>query len=576
MRRFAILVALLALVVAACAGDPSGTTEATGTTVEQDPGTEQPPAEDDPDPPAATGGTVTIGLFQEPDNLNPMFAVQTASRVVRDMTLEGLLDADPDGNYVPVLAEEVPTAENGGISEDGLTITYRLRDGVTWSDGHPLTSRDVQFTWEAIMDPGNAVTSTAGYDKIASIDTPDDQTVVITFNELFAPALSLFSIPDAVLPAHVLEGEDIGSSAFNRTPEGSGPFVVTEWNSGDSIVMDRNPNFREEGKPILDRVVFSIIPDQQVGAARIRAGEIDILWNLDESLIPEFQNVEGIDLQVTPSSNIEYLGLNLNDRDDPSAPDALFGDKQVRDALAMAIDRTPIINDLLLGMTEAATSPIGLGWAAPQGLELPAYDPEGAKALLEEAGWVDSDGDGVREKDGVPLSMEISTPAGQQVRELTEQILQQQFAEVGAELVINNVPAATLFGSWEENGKLKRGDFDIVMDTWGADLDPDAFLSILFTSEMIPSDANNGDGWNFFGIDDAELDAAIATGGSTLDLEQRKAAYRVAVERILDAGVYIPLYKRSLIDAFSSRVEGEQPNPWAQFTWNAAEWSVAG
>ncbi len=574
MRRYAILLAVLALVVAACGGAATETTEAPGATPEEPTTGTEAPADDDEE--MADGGQVTIGLFQEPDNLNPMFAVQTASRIVRDMTLEGLLDADPDGNYVPILVKEVPSVENGGISADGLIITYNLLEGVTWSDGDPLTSRDVQFTWEAILDPGNAVTSTAGYEKIVSVETPDDLTAVVTFSELFAPALSLFSIPDAILPAHVLEGEDIGVSDFNRTPEGTGPFVVTEWNSGDSIIMDRNPNFRTAGVPILDRVVFTIIPDQQVGAARIRAGEIDVLWNLDESLIPEFQAMEGVDIQVVPSSNIEYLGLNLDDRDDPSQPDALFSDKRVRDALAMAIDRTPIIDDLLLGMTEAATSPIGLGWAAPEGLELPPYDPEGAIALLEEAGWVDDDGDGVREKDGVSFSFEISTPAGQQVRELTEQILQEQFAAIGGELIINNVPAATLFGSWEENGKLKRGDFDIVMDTWGADLDPDAFLTILFTSSNIPSDANNGDGWNFFGINDAVLDEAIAAGGSTLDQAVRKDAYRVAVERILEAGVYIPLYKRSFINAFSSNVIGWSGNPWGQLAWNAEEWSLLG
>lgn len=571
-RRSLTLLAAIAVIASACSSATTETTEQPTSTVDVTGSTEPPEVTAEP----GQGGQVTIGLFQEPDNLSPLFAVQTASRVVRDLTLEGLLDADPNGNYIPVLAQEVPNVENGGISEDGLTVTYVLKDGLTWSDGHPVTSRDVQFTWEAIMDPGNAVTSTAGYDKIASVDTPDEQTVVLNFSELVASALSLFNIPDAVLPAHALEGQDLGTAEFNRIPEGTGPFVVTEWNSGDSIVLDRNPNFREAGKPILDRMVFSIIPSQQVGAARIRSGEIDILWNLDESLVPEFQNADGIDLLVTPSSNVEYLGLNMRDRQDPSQPSPFFSDKRVRDALAMAIDRRPIIDDLLLGLTEPATSPIGLGWAAPEGLEFPAYDPAGAMALLEEAEWVDGDGDGIREKDGRKLSFEISTPAGQQLRELTEQILQQQFAAVGAELVINNVPAATLFGSWEENGKLKRGDFEIVMDTWGADLDPDAFLSILFTSEMIPSEANNGDGWNFFGLSDPELDAAIRAGASTIDQDARKEAYRVAVERILEAGVYIPLYKRALIDAFSTRVEGESSNPWAQFTWNAADWSLAG
>jgi peptide/nickel transport system substrate-binding protein len=556
-------VVALSLVLSACAGQSPSPSASSG--------------EGSPGESPAAGGSVTIGLFQEPDNLNPYLAVQTASRIIRQMTLEGLVAADPDGNYIPELAAEVPSLENGGISEDGLTITYTLLEGLTWSDGDPLTSADVKFTWEAIMDPDNAVNSQTGYDQIESIDTPDEQTVVVNFSALYAPALNLFSIADAVLPAHVLEGQPLGNADFNRTPEGSGPFVVTEWRSGDSIILDRNENYRVDGQPLLDQIVVKIIPDQQAGLAQLQAAEIDVFWNLDEATVTSVEGTEGIDVQVTPSSNVEYLGLNLSMRGmaDPSMAHPILGDEAVRQALALAIDRTPILEELLGGRTEAATSPIGLGWAAPEGLSLPDPDPDAASQLLEDAGWTDTDGDGIREKGGTKLSLEISTPAGQQLREQTEQILQQQFAAIGVELVINNVPAATLFGNWQENGKLKRGDFDIVMDTWGADLDPDAFLSTLFTSDQIPTEANGGEGWNFFRLQDPELDAAIAEGRSTLDQEERKAAYRTVVERILDDLVYIPLYKRAVINAFQARVEGEVGNPWAEFTWNAEEWSVS-
>lgn len=566
MNRVIALMAGMAVVLAGCGGEgtssapPSGAGEAS-----------QPPAT------GAAGGTLTVGLFQEPDNLNPYLAVQTASRLVRELTLEGLVAADPEGNYIPELAAEVPTVDNGGISEDGLTITYTLKEGITWSDGDPFTSADVKFTWEAIMDEGNAVNSQTGYELIESVETPDDTTVVITFSELYAPALSLFSIADTVLPAHVLDGEVMGNSDFSRTPEGTGPFVVSEWNSGDSIILDRNPNFREEGQPMMDQIVFKIIPDQQAGVAQLQSGDIDVLWNLDESVVAAVEGMEGIELQVTPSSNVEYLGLNLSARGtaDPSQPHPILGDEAVRQALSLAIDRTPIIEELLGGRTEAATSPIGLGWAAPEGLELPPTDPDEATQLLEEAGWTDEDGDGIREKDGTRLSLEITTPAGQAIREQTEQVLQEQFAAIGVELTINNVPAATLFGNWDENGMLKRGDFDIVMDTWGADLDPAAFLSTLFKSDQIPTEDNAGEGWNFFRLQDSELDAAIEAGSASLDQEERKDAYRVAAERIIDNLVYIPLYKRALINAFSSNVQGEEGNPWDEFTWNAEEWSLS-
>jgi len=564
MKRLAILLVVLAMTAAACStsGDDTTTTTAadsgavdeTTTTAAPTTTTTVPPTEED------AGGVVTIGLFQEPDNLNPFLAV-----------LEGLVTADPDGNYVSQLAE-VPSVADGTISEDGLTVTYKIVDGVTWSDGDPFTSRDVQFTWETVLDPANVVSTTAGYELIESIAIPDAQTAVVTYSELYSPALSLFSIPEAILPAHVLEGQSLADADFNRTPEGTGPYVVTSWDSGQSIILDKNENYRVPDRPLIDRIVFKIIPDQNAGIAQMRTGDIDAFWNIDTAVIDQFTSMEGVTVQVTPSSNIEYLGLNLSSGSDPANPHFAFSDPNVRLALAMAIDRTPIIEDLLFGLSEAATSPIGLGWAAPEGLSNPEYDPAGAIALLEESGWVDS-GDGIREKDGNRLTLEITTPAGQQVRELTEQVLQEQFKAVGIELTINNQPAAVVFGNWAENGSLQRGNFDIVMDTWGADLDPAGFLNLVFHSSSIPQDPG-GQGWNFYRLKDETLDAAIEAGSATLDIEARKAAYRTVVERVLEAGVYIPLYKRSNLDAFSAAVNGYAPNPWATFTWNAENWTI--
>lgn len=522
---------------------------------------------------AKHGGTVTIGLYQEPDNLNPYLAVQTASRLVRQTVLEGLVGFGPGNAFRPQIAREVPSVANGGISKDGLRVTYRLRPGVTWSDGHPFTSADVKFTWQAIMAPGNKVNSQTGYDQISAIATPDPLTAVVRFKKLYAAALSLFSFPDAVLPAHALRGQAFGGASFNRKPEGTGPFVLSQWRSADSIILDRNKRFREPGRPYLDRIVFKIIPSREVGIAQIRTGEIDVLWDLIETQIPAFQGLSGITLQSTPSSNVEYLGLNLSKRGtaDPSQPNPILADPRVRRAIVQAIDRTPIVKTLLYGKTTVATSPIGLGWASPSGLSFPSYNPAAARQLLDKAGWT---GTGIREKNGQKLSLEITTPTGSQLREQSQQVLQQQLKAVGIELNIRNVPAATLFGNWQENGKLKRGDYDIVMDTWGPDFDPGVWLATLFSSDQIPTAANNGEGWNFFRLRDTRLDRAIAAGSATLDIEARKRYYRQAVQRILGDLVYIPLYNRAKLDAFRSRVVGNKVNSWEEFTWNAKDWSV--
>jgi peptide/nickel transport system substrate-binding protein len=526
---------------------------------------------------AVRGGTLTIGLYQEPDNLNPFLAVQTASRLVRELVLEGLVDSGPGDSYRPQLAAAVPTVQNGGISRNGRRITYRLRPNLKWSDGHPLTSADVKFTWQAVMKKSNRVNSQAGYDQIRSVATPNPRTVVVTFKKIYAAALSLFSIPDAVLPAHVLRGEQFNGASFSRSPEGSGPFVVSQWRSGDSIILDRNRNYREPNRPYLDRIVFKIIPSREVGIGQIRNGDVDVLWDLTETQIPLFEKMRDVTLQSTRSSNVEYLGLNLSERGtaDPDQPHPVLGDRNVRLAIASAIDRSPIVNELLYGKTTVATSPIGLGWAAPKGLSLPTYSPVRARSLLQQAGWNPGSG-GIRAKDGVRLSLEITTPAGSQLREQSQQILQQQLKAVGVELNIRNVPAATLFGNWQEKGKLKRGDFDVVMDTWGADFDPDAFLSTLFSSDQIPTAENNGEGWNFFRLRDSRLDRAIVQARSTLNQNVRRGFYRQAVQRILAGLVYIPLYNRAELDAFRSRVNGEAPNSWDEFTWNAKDWWLKG
>jgi len=550
-RTFLLVTAATAaaLVLSSCAGDPEGTGGG------QDAG--QP----------KKGGVLTIGLYQEPDNLNPYLAVQTASRLVRELTIEGLVDAGPGDEYVPALAAEVPSQENGGISADGKTVTYKLRDDVTWSDGHEFSSADVKFTWDTIMSPGNAVNSRSGYDQIASIETPDKTTVVVTYKQLYAPALSLFSIAAGILPQHVLEGQSLADAAYNRQPEGTGPFVVTEWKSGDSLVLDRNENYRVSGRPYLDRIVFQLIPSREVGIARLRAGEVDVLWDLIETQIPEFEQLSNVTIQSTPTTNVEYLGLNTGN--------PILADVRVRQAIASAIDRTPIVEDLLYGKTEVATSPIGMGWAAPEGLELPAYDPAKSQQLLEEAGWTDSNGDGIREKDGRELALRITTPTGSQTRDLTQQLLQEQFKAVGIKLTIANAPAANIFGNWNENGLLKRGKFDIVEDTWGADFDPADFLATLFRSDQIPTAQNNGEGWNFFRLRDPQLDQAITAGESTIDQAERAAAYRTAVERIAASSVYIPLYRRAELDAFATYVKGNEINSWDEFTWNAQDWWLA-
>lgn len=520
--------------------------------------------------PESTAAPISIAMYQEPESLNPYLSVQSVVNVVATTILQGLLDVGPDGEFIPVLAAEVPSVANGGISEDGLTITYNLREGITWADGTPFTSSDVQFTWNAIMDDSNAVVTRAGYELIDSIDAQDELKVVITFKELYAPALLLF---EYILPSHGFEGGTAMTGAdFNRQPFGTGPYSVTEWTSGESIVLDANQNFRE---PLnVDRLIFRITPSREESVLLLLSGEVEIVWDLIEASIPEFQDNSEIALWTTPSSRVEYLGLNLAKRGDPAdinQPHDILGDIRVRQAISLAIDRSVLVDDLMYGMSTVATSAIGMGWAADESIAISPYDPTQAAALLDEAGWIDTDSDGIRDKDGQPLSLEITTTSGNKLRELAEQVIQAQLTDVGIELIINNVPSSTLFGNWVSGGPLQRGNYDIAMDTWGPDIDPDGFVSILFESTSIPSEV--GGGWNFFRINDPNIDAAISAGRATVDIDARKDAYSEVSRLINDTYAYIPLYNRLLINAFSVDVEGWTPNPWEEFTWDVVNWT---
>lgn len=508
------------------------------------------------------GGTATVALWQEPENLNPYLAIQTVSRILRKQTLEGLFDADPSGNFVPVLAAEVPTPQNGGVSEDGKTVTVRLKEGLVWQDGHPVTSEDIVFTWQVIMNDANPVSSRAGYELIESIETPDELTAVITFSEVYAPYLTLFSIDKAVLPQHYFEGEtDVSRSDFNRQPEGTGPWMVTSWESGNFIAFERNPNFREAGQPYLDQIIYKFVPSREVATAQLQTGEVDAMWNLIESQLPELENAPGVNLMITDSTNLEFLGLNSQDE--------ILSDPLVREAIGLAIDKQVLVDRLLFGRASVARAPITLGWAKDDSIQAAAYDPERANALLDEAGWSERNADGIRTKEGQALRVSVMTTTGDRLRALAEQVIQEQLREVGVDLTIDNVPANVMFAV---DGPLKRGDFDIGMDTWGPDLDPGAWLELLFASSSIPTEENPNAGWNFIRLNDSTVDQGIAQGNSTLDLEARKAAYAQAQQGILDSKAYIPLYTRFYLDGFTDRLAGYDGNPWDEFAWDSETW----
>lgn len=563
-RVRSVIVAVVALVLVSACGQGGGTGQQA----------QQP----------VKGGTMTVALWQEPNTLYPYYATQTVAQLVFETVLEGLVRVLPDGNYLPVLAKEVPTVQNGGVKilGDGkrMDVTYHLLPNVKWADGQPLNSEDVQFTWQAIMkDP--KVTSREGYDQIESVDTPDAVTAVLHYKTIYAAYASRFSVSSGtanpILPKHVLGSEpDISKTDYTRKPFGTGPFKITEFQSADHITAERNPSYREAGKPYLDRIIFRSVPSREVAVAQLKAGEVDAMWNLLEAQLPDLEKQTEIKVRAVPGPSVERLEFNLAksaNPADPKVPHPVLGDINVRHALVLATPKKQMVDKLLFGKATVGQSPLSIGWAAPKDLKQDAYDPAKAKQLLDQAGWVTGP-DGIRVKNGVRASLKITTTTGDQIREQVEQVLIDEWKQIGVELQVSNLPSSVLFGSWSQNAPRKKGNFDVNMYASSPDIDPQATISQRFACASIPLPANDGAGFNYNRYCDSQTDQLIQQAGSTVDQDKRKQAYAAILKRVNDANLNVWLYNRSSIDAYRVNVGGYKDNGWDNLTWNVQDWFV--
>ena len=324
------------------------------------------------------GGTLVVGLYQEPATLNIALSTQTVTSEVSEFLLQSLLVVNPDGSYAPRLAKEVPSVQNGGISADGLTVTYHLKDGLKWADGQPCACDDWKFTWEAQTNPDAGVRSSIGWKELSAVECPDAQTIVFRFARYYAAHLQIIggSWP---FPRHATgEPAKMQEWSYNRAPLGNGPFKFVEWVSGDHITLERNEHYylAKENKPLLDRVIIKIIPSREVGKQLLKTGELDVLWDLAESDIPELDAMPGIVQSASPGTGTERLTcLNLRNPElDAPCTDALkkdglwhwaLGDVRVRQAIRYGIDKKLIVDKLLYSKATPGTAEINIGWAKP-------------------------------------------------------------------------------------------------------------------------------------------------------------------------------------------------------------------
>ncbi len=508
----------------------------------------------------APRSTVRFDLAADPQNLNPLFLTPDAASVelqAARLAFEPFIDRDAAGRPVPALLEIVPTLANGGVSADGRTITYRLRAGVKWSDGWPVTSADVLFTLKAILDPRNPVRSHDGYDLIDRAFAPGPRSVVFHLGRPWAPAASTYFSyglsPQFVLPAHVLRAQSpLERAAFNAEPSvGDGPYRFLSWRRGEGLRYVANPRYWR-GRPAIATLAIRTIPDPSTNLLLLQSGELD--WNL---LAPAQLAVVRGDphLRFVTVPTAVVAGLALNTEHVP------LDNPVVRRALAMSIDRREISQKITLGIYPV-TDMIQprFSWAFDPTVREPGFDAPHADRLFDEAGWRRGS-DGMRRRYGNVLRLVyVQFPESTTgVRVATA--VQAALRERGIDVVVKSVSNAQLF--LPRTGVLATGNFDLAYVPWtmGADPDDSSILRCRATS-------------NYMRWCDARVDRLEGEALAQTDLSRRKRLYREIAEIVVEQVPILYLFNADYVYAYRKRLRGFGPNAFLP-TWNAYRWRLS-
>jgi peptide/nickel transport system substrate-binding protein len=510
---------------------------------------------------------------QEFDTLSPIYTNMWFVSVIYPVYLCTPWLFDDQNTAYPYLITEMPSTENGGITNDGRTITFKLRDDIKWSDGEPITSADFKFTYDMLMADSNAVNTRIPYDSIESFETPDEQTVVMTFPEAFAPwVATLFSGSTAgqpLIPEHILrpvfdKDGTLDTAEWNKAPTvGCGPFVFKEWQSGSFARFVRNDKFWGE-KPKLDELFFQFVPDDASMIAAMVAGDGDVGTFPAYSDVPQLQEA-GVTILNSFSGYNEGIYINMHaEKGNPALKDV-----KVRQAIAYAFNREKLVTDLLLGLTAvAATDWDKSPWVDPTITPYP-YDPEKAKSLLAEAGWTDTNGDGTVDKDGVELILKWGTTS-REVRQNTQAVGQQDLAAVGIGTELLSYDSDLFFASYQDDGPSANFSLDLIEYSDSPDF-PDPNTNI-WRCDDIPSDSNPA-GTSPTGLCDEKLDGLFKKQLSQVDLAERQQTFQEITRYIYDNAFWIGLWQDPDLFMFSDRMINVKMSGATPF-FNIAEWDM--
>jgi peptide/nickel transport system substrate-binding protein len=542
-------------------------------------------------------GELRLLYWQAPSTMMPYLSGGTKELEASSLVIEPLARYNQDGEMLPWLAEEIPTVANGGISEDLTSITWKLRPGIKWSDGSEFTSADAVFTYEYCSHPDTGCTSSNYFNDIVSVDALDSHTIKINFTVAkpfpYAPFVG-YNAP--IMQAAQFEG-CIGAKAQecteqNFNPIGTGPFKVVDFKPNDVIVFEANENYRVEGQPAFQSVLFKGGGDATSAARSVlETGEMHFAWNLQvepeilnkmteagkgtiiagfgtavERLMVNFTNPNPAD----DENRSEYLGGNNNRN-----PHPFLTEYAVRRALSLAIDRQILVDAGYgsAGKISCNVLPAPAIYASNANDECKTQNVAEANRLLDEAGWVPGS-DGVRAKNGVRLSILYQTSTNS-VRQGTQAFIKEMWKAIGVETELRNLSASVFFGGDPASPDTYQKfytDIEMYTNTFSG-TDPETYMAN-WTCKQVSRKANTWGGGNMMRWCNPDYDALSAEMATTANLEDRIRLAKAMNDMLMQDYAMIPLIHRGGVSAFSNAVVGPNGNEWDSELWNIAEWHL--
>jgi peptide/nickel transport system substrate-binding protein len=500
----------------------------------------------------AYGDTFIQASIGDIQGLIPNITSDGASHDVGSLIYEGLVKRDKNQNIIPSLAA------SWQMSPDCLTLTFKLRKDVKWHDGWLFTAEDVRFTYETMIHPKTPTAYKEDFLQVKDFEVVDPFTIRITYPKPFAPALDSWGM--WMLPRHQLAGYVqagvLREAPQNRHPVGNGAYRFIEWKSGEKVVLVASPDYHE-GRPYLSRLVYRIIPSQSTIFLELKARGVDYasltaVQFVRQTNYPAFR--KAFHKYQYPANAYTYFGFNLRD--------PRFSDRRVRQAFAHAINKQELIEGVILGMGREATGPYKPGtWVYNPNVARYPYNPARAKQLLAEAGWKDTDGDGIVDKAGQPFAFTILTNQGNEERKKIAEIIQQRLREIGVAAEIRTLEWASFIKEF-----LKKKRFEAIILGWGIGLDPDQF-DIWHSSKTGPDELNQ------ISYANPEADRMLELGRASCKREERKKYYDRLQEILAEDEPIIFLYFRDALPVVASRVRGIEPSPNG-ITYNFNKWYV--